>query len=580
MMYVNIIHRPMYKDQSYLDAFKFQQDKAHEYGLKTTILVTFRDLYNEDILNLVKDYHDKYEDEIGLFFGDFECPEFSKHFKTKEYQFWLYSLNDKKKMSDLFFAEFEAKLGLKPKSIGAYYMDAQTLAYMKDTHPEIECSVVSCFEEGSHVYRGTGYGWYLFSEGGPWWPWIPSQSHIHCPAENKDESIDVVALPHLVRDMLFSVFGRDDYYASHPANLLRGKIYKDENLAYDLNFIDQYEAQANYNEGYSYYNMFVKPEWLIARHCYEEDPKVVFHLYEKILKYMAELKKENKLQDMTMLEFSKWYKSNKKYSSLDKCFWRDILGDSDREIFWVCGNKYRATVDLAFGGAITDLRPYAGRMELPTGADTKSLWNGSYPMVLNTYRRAGKGSFGRPCIFNTMLRYKEYNAELSYIRTKARSIADKDNVFEIEPVQVSLGDTMVEIQHIYTFNENEIILETRLLKGPEDGLLSIMHYLSGSAGDTEYPEDIRGVKLSGTGKGASVEIEIKYSSEMKEIENPEKLQAEVPQLKAVIEITPMNKAEKGIISDGCLSGPFYEMALEKKVNQGENIRTCLKIRKR
>ncbi len=473
-MHVNIIHRPMYKDQSYLDAFKFQQDKSHEYGLKTTILMTFRDLQNAEIIGLVKDYHEKYEDEIGLFFGDFECPEFSRHFNKKEYQFWLYSLEDKKKMSDLFFSLFEEKMGFVPKSIGAYYIDAQTLQYMKETHPEIECSIVSCFEEGSHVYRGTGYFWYLFCEGGPWWPWIPSRSHIHCPAENKEESIDVVALPHLVRDMLFSVFGRDDYYASHPANLLRGKLYKDENLAYDLNFIDQYVAQASYNNNYSYYNMFVKPEWLVARHCYEEDPKVMFGLYEKTLKYFAELKKENKLQDMTMREFAQWYKSNKDYSNIDKCFWKDILSDSDREVFWACGNKYRATVDFAFGGAITDLRAYAGRMEMPTGADTRALWNGSYPMVLNTYRRAGKGSFGRPSIFNTAIRYKDSYMELSSIRTKAKSIDDKGNILEVEPVKFKVEGMEIELQHIYRFNENEVVLETKLLKGPDDGqLLSV-----------------------------------------------------------------------------------------------------------
>ncbi|MCR5564911.1 MAG: hypothetical protein K6F59_03890, partial [Gammaproteobacteria bacterium] len=69
---VNIIHRPELspeysknargknedtRDES-LDIFKFQQDTAHKYGLKTTIQITYASLFSDEIIRLSKEYHD------------------------------------------------------------------------------------------------------------------------------------------------------------------------------------------------------------------------------------------------------------------------------------------------------------------------------------------------------------------------------------------------------------------------------------------------------------------------------------------------------------------------------------------
>ena len=71
---VNIIHRPELspeyaekalgsaegvRDES-LDIFKFQQDSAHRYGLKTTIQITYASLFSDVIVGIAKEHHEKY----------------------------------------------------------------------------------------------------------------------------------------------------------------------------------------------------------------------------------------------------------------------------------------------------------------------------------------------------------------------------------------------------------------------------------------------------------------------------------------------------------------------------------------
>ena len=48
-----------------LDIFRLQQDIAHKNGLKTTIQMTYSSLYNDESIELAKQYHAEYGDEIG-----------------------------------------------------------------------------------------------------------------------------------------------------------------------------------------------------------------------------------------------------------------------------------------------------------------------------------------------------------------------------------------------------------------------------------------------------------------------------------------------------------------------------------
>ena len=94
---VNIIHRPELspeyaekalggakgvRDES-LDIFRFQQDTAHKYGLKTTIQRTYASLFSDVIIDLAKEEHEKFGDEIGLSLLGLPCPEFRAKYHTE-----------------------------------------------------------------------------------------------------------------------------------------------------------------------------------------------------------------------------------------------------------------------------------------------------------------------------------------------------------------------------------------------------------------------------------------------------------------------------------------------------------------
>lgn len=585
MMHLNIIHRPIAhnretaKNEEYLEAFKFQQDTAHELGLKTTILIPFSAIFEDEIIAISKKHKEKYGDEIGLYFGDFRSPEFDRLFPAEEVQYWLFSMKNKKRIADLFMKTFQKQFGFLPGAIGSYYMDSQALKYVKDNYPSVNGGVVSCFEEGINMFRGVKFCWHLFSEGGPWWPWMPSVEHIHCPANTRKEGIDFVALPHLVRDMTLSVFNRNDFYASHPSNLLRGKLYSDDKLAYDLNFIDQYIAQAKYNKGYSYYNVFVGPNWLVGSNWFEEPPKISRDLYVKNLKYLAENKKQGQVVDQTISEFSAWYRTNRNPSDRDICYWKDILYNSKKENYWCSGRNYRATVDMSKGGAITDLRPYAGRLKRPTGADTKFLWDGSYPFVINTYRRNGFNIFGRGSVVSTIVEYKGGKYNLFNSKTYAQSIVKDGNCLELEPIKFELHGEKFEILQALEFKDTEVLLSSRILKGPANADVTLIHYFSGSYGTTDLPEDVKGVKLIAANRKESRTIEVKYSSKGISVDSPLILKAVIPQANVELHLIPRNKADRGMIKEEALSGPFYNLALYKQVKKGGSIRTCLRIKK-
>ena len=68
-----------------LDIFRFQQDTAHKYGLKTTIQMTYASLFNDEAVTIAKEHHEVYGDEcliLGL-----PCKEFGISIKQKNFVF-------------------------------------------------------------------------------------------------------------------------------------------------------------------------------------------------------------------------------------------------------------------------------------------------------------------------------------------------------------------------------------------------------------------------------------------------------------------------------------------------------------
>ena len=142
---VNIIHRPELspeyaeralgkgegvRDES-MDIFRFQQDCAHKYGLKTTIQITYASLFSDEIVALAKEEHEKYGDEIGLSLLGLPCPEFRAKYHTEDFCIWMFDEKQKEAIVDDVFGKFYEKFGFYPASTSSYFLDAYTINYIK-----------------------------------------------------------------------------------------------------------------------------------------------------------------------------------------------------------------------------------------------------------------------------------------------------------------------------------------------------------------------------------------------------------------------------------------------------------------
>jgi len=245
-----------------LDIFRLQQNIAHQNGLRTTIQMTYSSLFNDECIEMAKQYYQEFGDEIGHTFLGLNCKEFRDKYHSKELAMWLFPMDLKQKIVVDSFELFKDVFGFYPTSTGSYFLDAELINFIKEKYPMIKTAIATCFEEGPKIFRHTNSSWYTLMDGSPWTAWIPSKKNTHAIAENEDDDIGIVALPHLSRDLLAIMDNAGDMFGTHPQNIIRGLIYEDDRLPYMYNLVDQYQVMKKFNKGFSYNLAYVGPGWM------------------------------------------------------------------------------------------------------------------------------------------------------------------------------------------------------------------------------------------------------------------------------------------------------------------------------
>jgi hypothetical protein len=579
-MYVNIIHR-VDEDKDKNEAFCLQQNMVHELGLKSTILLTYQSMQNKQMMEYVKEQQECYKDEIGVHLEGIQCEAFQKKFGMDERALYLYSFEKKKLILTELFTTFYTIFNQYPTSVGSYYLDSQTLVWIHTNYPMIQGCIVSCFEEGVHMYSGNRNQWYLFSEGGPWGAYYPSTNNSFCPAFHKQEAIDIVALPHLNRDMLLALTSRDDYYSSHPANVIRGKVNDDDECPYMYRFIDEWMNQRECND-YVYYNIFVSPSWMVDGSNFEVPSAYARQMYKDCLKYLKYQVDQKNAVLCTMGEFALWYKENVNCGSAESVLWKDILCGSKRQMFWYADPSFRMAVDPNIGGSICDLRPYAGQVERNLGPDTVHLANGNYPFIISCEHRGGvNGGSIQTC----KLHYQGKTVSLTDFRTQCHvTKLDKgQTILQLDPVEIILGDLELTLVSRFIFSNNgNVIIERNIIHMSDPNAEVVLEeYHRGSYGTTQYPEDMRGIGLGivCNDPDDSKSITYGYGSDKHEGVGI-KTYAVIPQLQTKVSLFALNENSIVRFEEGYLFRPFYTLQIKRQFRQGEGLRTCLRIEKK
>ncbi|HAU99679.1 MAG TPA: hypothetical protein DCW47_00605 [Lachnospiraceae bacterium] len=571
------------------EIFRFQQDTAHKNGLKTTIHMTYASLFSERIIEMAKKDHEEYGDEIACSLLGLPCKQFREKYRTRDFCIWMFSSEMKRQIVDDVFGRFYEAFGFYPESTGAYYVDAETINYIKEKYPSVKCTVATCWEEGPKAYHTCNNSWYTFMDGGPWNPWIPSVYNTHVPASCKEDDSGVVAIPHLSRDLMACYDGNGSNFGTHPQNVLRGMIYDPKTWEYPYlyNIIDQYRSFEQYNNGYSYNMMFVGPGWLNRMGRWEAPYELLKKSYEDAMAYYGKLKSEGKLIDMTMSEFAGYFRKKKSYKEPETALWRDILYGSEKEYFWYCDPYMRVGINLDQGGAIFDLRPYAAKLEIPVGIGTKNTVDASYPFLIQDKYRAGYFTHyaGEGSIKSAKLSYNGEETDLCLERTKGHySKKGADTILTLDPVEAVFKDLTVTLQSVYTFTEgsSEIKLERRILDISDDTkTVKLDEYMTACYGTTEYTQDMSPITLCVEGEKPESRKELKYEylDRREELAGAVRVSALIPPVASRISVICKDPAAKGYIREGYAFSPMFTLGWEKEVKKGEVFTTWLRLEK-
>lgn len=575
-----------------LDIFKFQQETAHKNGLKTTIQITYAALFNEEAVRITKEHHETYGDEIALSLLGLPCKEFREKYHTKDFCIWMFSMEDKKRIVDDVFGKFHEAFGFYPESTGSYYMDADLIHYIKDKYPMVKCAIATCFEEGPKAYHTCNNSWYTLFDGGPWNPWIPSKQNTHAPAADEAEDSGIVAIPHLSRDLLACYDGNGSNFGTHPQNVLRGMIYDTKTWKYPYlyNLVDQYRSLGNYNDGYAYNMMFVGPGWLNKMGRWEAPYELLKQSYEDGMAYYGQLKKEGKLEDMTMAEFADFYREKKSYMEPECALWKDILYGSEKQIFWYCDPFMRACVNMDQGGAIVDLRPYAAKLEWPVGIGTKHVQDASYPFLIQEKYRAGYFTHyaGEGTVRSAKLSYEGEEVDLCLCRTKAEFSEEvieegkKKRILTLEPVEIEFTNLTLTLRTRVIFTEGSAAIQMErkvLYMSDPKAVVGLNEYMVACYGTTEYPEDMTGIRLSCVKGGLEKTIPYEYKCREEIMECADFVSAVIPAVKTKVSLYSDQENAAGYVREGYAFSPMFTLGYTMELSDQEEVSTWLKLEK-
>lgn len=568
-----------------LDIFKTQQEIAHKNGLKTTIQMTYASLFNEEAVELAKAHHKKYGDEISLTLLGLPCEEFQEEYKTKDFCIWMFSLEDKKSIVNKVFEKFHDIFAFYPESTGSYYIDADLMNYIKEQYPTVKCAVATCWEEGPKAYHTCNNSWYTLFDGGPWNPWIPSKQNTHAPAANESEDSGIVAIPHLSRDLMACFDGNGSNFGTHPQNVLRGMIYQDGEYPYLYNLIDQYRDLEKYNRGYAYNMMFVGPGWMNKMGRWEAPYELLLKSYEDGMAYYGKLKEEGKLEELTMSEFSDYYRATHTYQQPECAMWKDILYGSDKQYFWYSDPYMRTCLDMNQGGALVDLRPYVAKLEWPVGIGTKHIQDASYPFLIQANYRAGYFTHyaGEGTIKSLKVHYKGEEVDLCLCRTTAQYTEEgKKHIVTLNPVVIEFIDLTIEIVSTFIFEEEssriEILREIINSTKPEE-TVEFNEYMTACYGTTEYPEDMSHIILGIKNEKVSESLRYAYKCREKILTGASEVSAIIPEIQTKVTIQSEDQDVEGYYREGYAFSPMFTLGMKKIIKKGKVMRTWLSLQK-
>jgi len=572
LLYVNLVHRVDTAPDA-REALAFQWNSARGLGLPTTSLLTYPALLSDEVCAEVAALRGP-GDELGIHYHGYMCQAFADRYGIREGAFWLLPQAIRAAFIDETMALFTSRFGAPPAAIGGYVIDAWTLRHIRERHPSVRIAITSCFEEGVKMYYGNNRNWLLFSDGGPWNPYFPSQRNALAPAHDADEAIDIVAVPHLNRDMIMALSSRDDLFASHPGNAVRARINQGGDCPYLIRHYLAWERQAQLN-GWSYLNIFVSSPWMSPRHWCVDRIEDARKLYLTMLEHVKARQEAGAVAAVTMSGFDAAYRQRVRPGDATVCHWRDEIKQGKRQVVWTVNSHHRCAFDMALGGALVDFRPYDGRPAIDLGPECPALWNGNSPFLVSAEHCGGHWNTGHLATITD----GKHSVGLHdrRVRCEVRRTAEGGWLICAEPATYQLGGRELVVRSTWEVGRGPAIAMRRtvLAFAGDAANLRLVEQFSGRPGTTEYPVDMRGIRLwaDDVGRGRH-ELPCSYSGRQLDRPAAAAVGADVPHVGARVVLRP-GAAAVGSLQDGLLFTPSFRVGLTQAITLGQETLTWL-----
>lgn len=251
-----------------------------------------------------------------------------------------YSLDDRKKLIDSAFERFKETFGFYPVSVGAWWVDAYSIGYMKEKYGVISVLIVSDqYSTDNYQIWGQYFGY----------PYIPSKVNALYPAQSVEESSNVVVLQWAARDPVGG-YGKgveESTLSVQPNDYID---YHELSLDYFEKLLGVYLGQSQNQVNQVVVGLENSYPWI----KYQQE-------YKAQMQLLSRLRREGKLQIVTMGGFGQYYLNRFPGVSPDQTIVADEVAGGDRKAVWFMNPFYRAGwIYDGRGSVLRDLRQYVG----------------------------------------------------------------------------------------------------------------------------------------------------------------------------------------------------------------------------
>lgn len=245
-----------------------------------------------------------------------------------------YTRDKRLKFIDAVFEKFKSKFGYYPTSVGSWWTDAYSLAYMKEKY-KVTANLGVADQFSTDNYQVWGQYWTL--------PFYPSKYNPAIPSSSVENKIDIVNLQWAPRDPLNGY--RNSLYSTQDYPLIGQDITYLEKLIYLF-------GKKGRNE---FGHIVLGVEGDVDPENYQKE-------YAKQMGLVSKLVGRGEFSLRTMKSFSDWYrKTYPNVSPANVVEADDLTGNSKNKSVWYQSPKYR--IGLIFNpenseAKIVDLRIY------------------------------------------------------------------------------------------------------------------------------------------------------------------------------------------------------------------------------